>query len=391
MNIVLTGPMGSGKSTAGRAIAAALGKQFADTDELITQRTGMSIVDIFEKLGELKFREMERELIKEISKLDNQVISCGGGIVLQAENMRRLRKNGIIINLIANAETIEKRIGKEKDRPLFTKQNAPELLEKQLADRESRYKNADYFVDTNDKTPTEVVEAVLRLAKKPHIRICACIAEKNKEQCIKSIEEAVQKGAGLVELRLDFLNGAEGLKQIIDSSALPIIVTNRSTENGGHFDGSEKERTDQLINAIKCGADFVDVELEVSELVLTKALEKTNGNGTKLIISVHDFEKTPSQKVLNDLLEKAANLGDIAKIVTTANSIEDCERVLGLLKRSNGKKLIAFSMGEIGQFTRIVSPIMGAYLTYAAIGEKIAPGQLGLESLIQIYKELGLK
>ena len=288
-------------------------------------------------------------------------------------------------------QRVFERIGKEGGRPLLSKPNASELLASQLEMRGNLYKNADYFIDTNGKSPVQVTQEILELLKKPQIRICVSIAEKGKEDSIKSIQGAAQKGASLVELRLDFMNDSDSLKEIIDSSPLPIIVTNRSTEQGGHFDGSEKERTDQLINGIKLGADFVDVELDVSELVLTKALERTNGNGSKLIVSVHDFEKTPSQKMLNDLLQKTAALGNISKIVTTANSIEDCERTLSLLKRANGNKLIAFSMGELGQFTRIVSPILGGFLTYASMGKKVAPGQISLEKMIEIYKELGLK
>ena len=93
-NIVLIGMPGSGKSAVGRILSEKTGRPFTDTDQCITEKTGKAVPDIFRELGESAFRELENGIIKELSKLDGQIISTGGGAVLRAENVTMLRQNG---------------------------------------------------------------------------------------------------------------------------------------------------------------------------------------------------------------------------------------------------------------------------------------------------------
>ncbi len=102
MNVVITGFMCSGKTSVGKKLAEKLNFDFLDTDDLIENKVGMRITEIFEKYGEPYFRELETQIIKEVSEKDKLVISTGGGVVLREENVNNLRKNGVIINLVAN-------------------------------------------------------------------------------------------------------------------------------------------------------------------------------------------------------------------------------------------------------------------------------------------------
>ena len=125
MNIALIGPMGSGKTSVGKKLAQSLNFDFIDTDDLIAKKEGMSITKIFETYGEHYFREIEKEIASEVSKLENCIISTGGGIILNAENVRRLRRNGMLIYLKTTSEVLFNRLKDAKDRPLSLKKTPP--------------------------------------------------------------------------------------------------------------------------------------------------------------------------------------------------------------------------------------------------------------------------
>ena len=157
MNIVLTGFMGTGKSTIGKLLAEELKKDFIDTDLFIERRYGKSIPQIFEEEGEERFRELEVNVIKEIAKRKNAVISCGGGVVLNPVNVERLRKKGRIVLLTASLEDIMKRISEDRKRPLLRKYKIETLLKL----REPIYFSvADFIVNTTDVSVEETVNII---------------------------------------------------------------------------------------------------------------------------------------------------------------------------------------------------------------------------------------
>src|SRR3990170_1292662 len=123
LNIILIGFRGTGKTTIGKMLAQRLGKEFVDADEYLEQKEGKTIKDIFSEGGEKLFREIETQIIAELCRLDNRVVATGGGAILREENVRALRKSGIIILLEADADTIYERIHKntlvEHRRPLY--------------------------------------------------------------------------------------------------------------------------------------------------------------------------------------------------------------------------------------------------------------------------------
>ncbi len=164
-NIVLTGFMGAGKSSVGRKLAERLGIGIVDTDDLIERSTGMRIFEIFAKHGEPHFRELEKKAVAEASKLENRVILTGGGVVLKEENMKNLRRNGIIIYLHAKPGVIYSRIKHETHRPLLQVENPMKKIKELLEYRAPYYANNDFMVDTSELTVEQVVEEILKKLK----------------------------------------------------------------------------------------------------------------------------------------------------------------------------------------------------------------------------------
>ena len=134
-NIVLIGMPGCGKTTIGKAVAKEMNKDFIDTDDEIVIKTGMSVPDIFEKFGEKKFREIEAEVIKEVSARQSAVIATGGGAVLNPENVSLLKENGLIVFIDRPIDDLVT----TDDRPLSSNR---QLLEKRFKERYGIYKSS---------------------------------------------------------------------------------------------------------------------------------------------------------------------------------------------------------------------------------------------------------
>lgn len=160
-SIVLTGFMGTGKSTVGNALCALTGGMFIDTDAMIENETGMKIPEIFKKYGEEYFRNLESGVIRRLSGTKGAVISLGGGAVLRRENIDILRKSAYVVCLKADIERIFKNIGSNNaSRPLLdgkTKEEAAALY----ASREEFYKNCDFTLDVTTLQKDESAEIIL--------------------------------------------------------------------------------------------------------------------------------------------------------------------------------------------------------------------------------------
>lgn len=164
MNIVLIGMRGSGKTTIGKLLAKRLGKQFIEMDELIVQKVGHSIPEIVNRYGWEKFRDVEREITREVAGWDNVVNATGGGVVTREENIRQLKKKGKLVWLKANTDTLLRRVGNDQSRPSLTGKSQREDMEAVLADRSPIYEQvADFIIDTEDKMPEEVAEIITKL------------------------------------------------------------------------------------------------------------------------------------------------------------------------------------------------------------------------------------
>ncbi|MBI5149252.1 MAG: shikimate kinase [Candidatus Omnitrophica bacterium] len=162
-NIALIGFMGSGKSVVSKKLAAILKREAISTDDWIERREGRSINRIFEESGEPYFREQETQAVREVAGKEPVVIDCGGGVVLNPQNIKELRKKSIIVFLAASPKTVYQRIKDKEDRPLL-KTADPQTRIRQLMDqRQSFYAQADYTVVTDKKTVQQVCEEILHL------------------------------------------------------------------------------------------------------------------------------------------------------------------------------------------------------------------------------------
>jgi len=159
-NIYFTGFMASGKTRVGKMLAKRLRLNYVDSDSFIVERTGKSISEIFEQDGEARFRELEKEAIKEISKKERMVVSLGGGAVARPENVHAIKNSGILICIKAEPEVLSERIGRNDKRPLMAGLEPKARLAKiktMLAEREKFYANADFSIDSDELGPEEKI------------------------------------------------------------------------------------------------------------------------------------------------------------------------------------------------------------------------------------------
>lgn len=144
--------MGSGKTAVGRRLAALLDLKFIDSDAEIERRTGVDVRYIFEKEGETRFREREREVIAELTALENVVLATGGGAVLDARNRERLASTGTVVYLQASVDTQLERTHRGRNRPLLLAGDPRETLERLIAIRQPLYEEiADITIDTTGR------------------------------------------------------------------------------------------------------------------------------------------------------------------------------------------------------------------------------------------------
>lgn len=169
MNIVLTGYMGSGKTAVGKRLAEISELHFTDSDSFIEDKCGMKISEIFAASGEEYFRKVESDVIKTLSEGDGMVISTGGGVVLNTENIANLRTNGVIVNLEPEESVIRERLGADDGtRPLIKDSSMTEILER-FAARKPYYDNCDVKIKvTLDKGIEETAEEVLKILEEKY-------------------------------------------------------------------------------------------------------------------------------------------------------------------------------------------------------------------------------
>jgi shikimate kinase len=176
MNIVLIGYRGSGKSTVGRRLSAHLNMRFVDIDDLIEERQGVPISDIVKSHGWGHFRKLERSAIEEISKDDRLIIAPGGGAVLDTDNVKAFKKNGFIIWLKADKQTLLKRLnqdpGTNTRRPTLTGKGTSEELKEVMSLRDPIYERvSEIQIDTSMIDVKTVVENILTVLKSKMGRI----------------------------------------------------------------------------------------------------------------------------------------------------------------------------------------------------------------------------
>ena len=160
-NIALIGFMGTGKSSVGRLLAQHLHFKFVDTDEMIESLAGRSISQIFAQAGEDVFRGIERQVVAELAKAQRTVISTGGGLAANTENLTSLKTHALVVCLWASPDVIWGRVHAQTHRPLLQGADPMQKIRDLLAKREPFYKQADVLVNTEMRSIKEVVQHVL--------------------------------------------------------------------------------------------------------------------------------------------------------------------------------------------------------------------------------------
>lgn len=211
------------------------------------------------------------------------------------------------------------------------------------------------------------------------------VAAIGKEQ-FDSAKKAKELGADILELRIDLLDSDTHLAlQEIKKTGLPVIITNRMKQEGGAWKGSEEERIRTLISLLP-EADAVDIELCANDR--DEVVRKARYAGKTVIISTHDFQKTPENEVMKGIIKDSFAAGaDIAKLAVMPNSLSDVLRLLEVTLNSKAE-VCTIAMGEIGRYSRVVAPLYGSVMTYGYVDKATAPGQLRIDELRHILKLL---
>mgnify|MGYP000856151253 CR=1 FL=1 len=163
-NIYLVGPMGAGKSTIGRVLAAELHLGFRDSDKLIEDRTGADIPWIFDMEGEEGFRDRESAVLDELAGNQDFVIATGGGIILRPQNREKMKASGYVCYLTASIDQLVERTARDKNRPLLQVENPRQKIIDLVALRDPLYREAaDFIVNTDRRSPKTVAQEISSL------------------------------------------------------------------------------------------------------------------------------------------------------------------------------------------------------------------------------------
>lgn len=229
--------------------------------------------------------------------------------------------------------------------------------------------------------------------KKPII--CASIMASTIEEFIRKINKV--NNADIVEIRADGLrtnNYKSEVKRLLKTLKIqrdiPMILTLRSEKEGGAFLGSESERIETIIEAMKL-ADAVDIELRAKDR--DKVLEEARKNKVPVIISYHDFNATPKLDVLRSIIEEEISLGaDLAKVAVTVKSKRDVLKLIEVTEEYSKQEtpLATMGMGDLGKFARIACVFFGSAMVYASVAEPTASGQLSIEDTVDLLRKLGI-
>ncbi len=441
--IYLIGFSGTGKSTIARAVAAELGWPACDLDDLIVERSGTTIPALFEREGEQGFRNREAEALGAASGSPPFVIATGGGAVLRVENRRLMASRGWVIALEGRPEVLDDRLRRQSDpdatRPLLHAEDSLERIRALKQARQPVYALADWTVHTDRLTPgqvaAEVVRAVrllettqdpraafdapapaapapstqpaaVRLAKRIEARgrpvgggrvplVCAPLVAADREALLREAAAVAAKRPDVVEWRADFFEGAARTDDVLEvaraiaaaAGGAPLLFTLRSPAEGGRPTGMTPEQVVALYEAVSAGGDvdLVDFELGNGPGSVRRVREAARRADVRLILSRHDFDRTPPAEELGRSFREAERQGaDVAKIAVMPRSRADVLTLLSAVHEADEElriPIVGVSMGPLGALTRVCGWMFGSALTFAVGERSSAPGQLAIDDL----------
>ncbi len=222
-------------------------------------------------------------------------------------------------------------------------------------------------------------------------KICVSVAAPDVDGVLRAVRPVLGE-VDIVEIRLDAMQDPQ-VAPLLSRLSAPLLFTHRPDWEGGAFRGPEAKRMEVLLEAIRLQVAYVDIELDANAALRDRLLEEMENSTTRMIISYHDFQQTPSAARLSEILnwqwESGAHIG---KIVTMAHDHLDVLRVLNLQCEAAelGFPLSAFCMGEIGRISRVITLLLGGYMTYAALDREqaTAPGQLTVAEIRDLLPRL---
>ena len=238
------------------------------------------------------------------------------------------------------------------------------------------------------------------------MKICVPVKEKSQAKVMKVLSE-VSKSADLAEVWIDQIEDLD-LKSLIKNSPVPLVCACKRTEEGGLFSGTYNQMADLLIQAILCGAEYIDIPISMPELLNKKIVQHRQMSDvkgqmlnvkcqrSKVIISHHDFQKTPDDKTLQKIVGKMLKRGaDVVKIAVTAKSDEDSLSIIFLAKKlkSEGIPHILIAMGKKGILTRVITPFLGGEMMFAPLkkSSSTASGQLTVGEIKKVWGMIGIQ
>jgi len=225
-----------------------------------------------------------------------------------------------------------------------------------------------------------------RRSPRPRLgRVCTTISARTPAEMAEKAASAFALGSDIVELRIDLLRRpGPGVAGALAHLARRSVMTVRRKDEGGGFSGAERERLALISKLSGLSPSYIDVELSTAE----ENPDWYAGlcRGSQRIVSWHDFEGTPAFSVLERARDRAASLGEVAKIVTSAKSADDNLKVLRLYEDDPGR-LVAFCMGTLGTVSRLLGLRLGSPIIYASLpNEPVAAGQPPLTTVIGLKK-----
>jgi 3-dehydroquinate dehydratase-1 len=216
--------------------------------------------------------------------------------------------------------------------------------------------------------------------------ICVAISSENTASAIEKSKKAITLGAKFIEIRIDhfkdpFSVNAADLVRRINSK---VILTVRKSAEGGQYSFEEHRRLELIHACINARPFAIDLEFSIERSKLLSLIQEAHEGHVKVILSFHDFQKTPSVDEMKNLINEMENFApDIIKIIGMANSIHDNLKMLALPQfvREKNLDIVAFAMGAKGIISRILSPIFGTLFTFASLDKPTASGQISIPEM----------